>query len=185
MKSKLAKSNAIIYKASKYLDKRSLKTLYGSLYLPYLSYCSEVWGNTYHTYIESLYLLQKKVIRTISQVERLEHTNPLFLELKLLKLHDIIDLKIAIIMFKVKQKQLSPNIMKHFIRVEDSYRTRHTRDFMQVYTRTTHKSKNISVYGVKLWNQLEQSLIDVPSLKAFKYMFRDKVLLKYENCVNR
>ena len=44
IKTKLAKSNAIIYRASKYLDTFSL-------FMPYLSYCSEIWGKTYITYI--------------------------------------------------------------------------------------------------------------------------------------
>ena len=61
-------------------------------------------------------------------------------------------LKIAIIVFKVKQKVLPPNIMNYFKMIKkDSYTTRHTQDFKQVYTRTTHKSMNISIYGVKFW----------------------------------
>ena len=51
IKSKLAKSNAIIYRASKYLDTFSLKIVYCSLFMPYLSYCSEIWGKTCITYI--------------------------------------------------------------------------------------------------------------------------------------
>ena len=86
----------------------------------------------------------------MSKVRRLDHTNALFVDLKSLKLSDLIDLKIAIIVFKVKQKVLPPNIMNYFKMIEkDSYKTRHTQDFKQVYTRTTHKSMNISIYGVK------------------------------------
>ena len=47
IKFKLAKSNAIINRASKYLDTFSLKILYCSLFMPYLSYFSEIWGKTY------------------------------------------------------------------------------------------------------------------------------------------
>ena len=100
--------------------------------MPYLSYCSEIWGITYITYINSLYLLLKKVVRTMSKVGRLDHTNALFVDLKLLKLSDLIDLKIAIIVFKV----LPSNIMNYFKMIKkDSYKTRHTQDFKQVYTR--------------------------------------------------
>ena len=42
IKSKLAKSNAIVYRANKYSDTFSLKNLYCSLFMPYLSYCSEI-----------------------------------------------------------------------------------------------------------------------------------------------
>ena len=36
------------------LDKDSLVMLYDSLFVPYLSYCSEIWGNTYKTNINQL-----------------------------------------------------------------------------------------------------------------------------------
>ena len=44
--SKLSRCIAIIYKAKHLLDKHSLVMLYDSLFVPYLSYCSEIWGNT-------------------------------------------------------------------------------------------------------------------------------------------
>ena len=70
----------------------------------------------------------------MSKVGRLDHTNALFVDFKLLKLCDLIDLKIAIIVFKSKKKVLPPNIMKYFKMIKkDSYKTRHTQDFKQVY----------------------------------------------------
>ena len=66
--------------------------------MPYLSYCSEIRDKTNIPYINSLYLLQKKMVRTMSKVGRLDHTNALLqVDLKLLKLSYLIDLKIAII----------------------------------------------------------------------------------------
>ena len=82
----------------------------------------------------------------MSIVGRLDHTNALFVDLKLLKLSDLIELKIAKIVFKLKQKVLPPNIMNYFKMIKkDSYKTRHTQDFKQVYTRTTRRSLNISI----------------------------------------
>ena len=60
--SKLSKCIAIIYKSKQLLDKESLVMLYDSLFVPYLTYCSEMWGNTYKTNINCVYLLQKKVL---------------------------------------------------------------------------------------------------------------------------
>ena len=33
--------------------------LYCSLFLPYLTYCAEIWGNTYLTNINGIFFLQK------------------------------------------------------------------------------------------------------------------------------
>ena len=57
---KLRTVSFLIYKASSILDDKSLKTLYISLFYPHIDYCCEVWGNTYTTHIQCLYLLQRK-----------------------------------------------------------------------------------------------------------------------------
>ena len=104
------------------------------------------------------------------------------LYLKLLKLSDLIDLKIAIIMFKVEQKVLPPNIMNYFKMIKKvSYKTRHTQDFKKGHTLTTHKSMNISIYGVKFWNHFEKKLKNVSKVITFKCKFKDQVILKYKN----
>ena len=44
---KLSKSIAIMYRTSVMLNKNSIRLLYCTLFLPYLSYCVEIWRNTY------------------------------------------------------------------------------------------------------------------------------------------
>lgn len=58
--SKISKNIAIIGKTKYILDPKSLLTLYSSLVLPYLSYCVEVWGNTYKTTLKPLFYCKKE-----------------------------------------------------------------------------------------------------------------------------
>ena len=76
------------------IDTCSLSALYHSLYLPYITYCAEVWGNTYATHIECLVLLQKS-----NKVKTLDHISRIFYNLHILKVLDILELRIGIIMF--------------------------------------------------------------------------------------
>ena len=62
---KLSKSCAIMYRASFLINKRGMHILYFSLFMPYIMYCAEVWGNTYATNVQCLVLLQKRVIRLL------------------------------------------------------------------------------------------------------------------------
>ena len=78
VRSKLSKIIAIIYRASMVFEENALFILYCALFLPYLSHCCEVWGNTFKSNIEPIYLLQKKVLRIVGGLKRLEHTNKLF-----------------------------------------------------------------------------------------------------------
>ena len=61
VKSKLSKTIAIMHKAKHLLARRYGMILYFSLFLPYLSHCCEVWGNTYSSNIKNVYILQKKL----------------------------------------------------------------------------------------------------------------------------
>ena len=56
IQSKISKTTAIIYKASHVLTERALYILYCSLALPYMTYCSEICGNTYRTNVEVYFL---------------------------------------------------------------------------------------------------------------------------------
>jgi hypothetical protein len=176
VKSKVSKSIAIIYKASRYLDKNSLITLYCSLFLPYISYCSEVWGNTYKTNIQ-----QKKMMRIICKADRRAHTNPLFYKLNVLKLYDLIELKTATVMYKARYGQLPTNVQALFkIGTDRYYSTRQVNKFKQSYVRTKLKSMCISVQGVKLWNSLDCSLTNAKHIHVFKKLFKQKLIESYK-----
>ena len=56
----VSKYNVIIRKIRPYLNKDSPLTLYNTLVLPYLSYCTIVWRDKNNSYIESLFILQRK-----------------------------------------------------------------------------------------------------------------------------
>ena len=93
VKSKLSKTLSIIYKASKLINYEGMVTLYCSLFLPYLTYCCEIWGNTYATNVNCIYVIHHE--------ERLAHTNCLFKQMHSLKFHDLVKYRTAIVMFKL------------------------------------------------------------------------------------
>ena len=97
---KLSKVAAAIYKANCLIDRNGMYILYCSLFFPHLSYCCEMWGNTYTTDIRGITILQKRVIRLLCGVKRLEHTSILFQQLGVLKFVDLVKIKTAIIMFR-------------------------------------------------------------------------------------
>ena len=72
------------------LNRSTLVTLYNSFVLPYISYCIEVWGNTFDKYLLPLFRLQKRVIRLITFSCYIAHTSDLFKDMKILTLSKII-----------------------------------------------------------------------------------------------
>ena len=62
---KVAKVIGVMYKIKNIVDMNVLLMIYKTLTLPYLSYCSEIWGNTYESRLHDLIVLQKRAIRII------------------------------------------------------------------------------------------------------------------------
>ena len=78
---KVAKVIGILSKLKRYLPSVTLKTLYNSLFLPYINHCNLIWASTYASYLEPLYLLQKKAIRIITFSPPRTRSKPLFSKL--------------------------------------------------------------------------------------------------------
>ena len=115
IQSKISKTTAIIYKASHVLTERALYILYCSLALPYMTYCVEIWGNTYRTNVLPVFLKQKRLLRIVCRCKRLDHATPLFYKMHALKLFDLIKLKTAVVMFKAYNTMLPVNFQKLFV----------------------------------------------------------------------
>ena len=156
-----------------------MNTIY--LFVPYLTYCSEIWGNTYETNINCVYLLQKKVLRIVCNVDYRYHSNVLFKELRILKLFDSIESNTAMLIYKANTFFLPLNIQRLFSVDEVTYyNTRQLTNMKQVYIRTTLKSKCISIGGVKLWNSLKMDLRNSITLSRFKKEYKNSLLRNYD-----
>lgn len=174
---KLRKCNAILYKVSAMLDTSTLRMLYCALYLPYLDYCAEIWGNCYYTTLSRVILCQKRVIRTISKSGKLDHTSRLFETHKLLKLTDIVKLKLGVLMFKGLRRELPVNVQSKIQMFSNS--RRNMRVCKTEYVRTTCRAKSSLIIGPKLFNNLSKELKGSRSIAMFKRLFKTTVFSTY------
>ena len=176
---KLSRSISILSKAKHVLDRNSLRILYCSLVLPYLNYCSEVWGNTYKCSLNAITILQKRAIRIINNAGFRDHTNALFIKSKIIKFVDIVEYKTAQIMYKARNNQLPGNIQKLFFERDGRYNLRGEANLKTLRARTTMKSFCISIRGVKLWNSLDAGLQQCFSVNQFKKRYKEHLFKRY------
>ena len=129
-----------MFKIKDKVDRAIMVMLYNTLILPYLSYCCEIWGNTYASR-----LLQKRAIRVIHKADYLEHTSSLFRKYKMLKLIDIIMLNTCILMYKANKGSLPKHIQSSFVKNKEvhEHNTRRKNDFY--YRQTSTKMRKMSV----------------------------------------
>ena len=171
IKTKISKSLAILNKAKELLNKASLSMLYCSFILPYMTYCVEVWGNTYKTNTYPIFILQKRAIRIIHKTTYREPTNPLFIKLKILKFKDLIDYKTIQIVFRAHNNQLPRNIQELFQLRESTYNFRGISMFSKPLIRTNCKFHCITTQGVILWNNSNNDLKLCKNLLQLKFLF--------------
>ena len=178
---KISKSIGIIYRSSYFLSKTSLRTLYNSLVLPYLYYCNLVWGSTYKRNLKRLTILQKRAIRMVSRSGCDAHTDPIFKELKYLKLNGIHLLQLGQFMYSFITGNL-PTKFDSFFSVNKcihSYNTRYASFFRLPLCRTNISQFSISFQGPKFFNTLSSEIKNSPTLMSFKYKLKDFLINNY------
>lgn len=79
-----------------------------------MTYCLEIWGNAYKTNTLPIFKLQKRAIRIINQSNYIEPTNILFINLNTLKFYDLVEYKMAQIMYKAQNNLLCRSTQKLF-----------------------------------------------------------------------
>jgi Reverse transcriptase (RNA-dependent DNA polymerase) len=89
---KLARSTYIICKIKNQLPKKSLRTLYFALFHSHLLYCLPIYSCTSMKNLNRITIMQKKVIRAISNEKYNAHTKPLFNMLNILPFDKLITL---------------------------------------------------------------------------------------------
>ena len=139
-----------MYRASTFLNKSSLFTLYCSLFLPYMTYCLEIWGNTYQSNTLCIFILQKNVLRIIIGANRYDHTNCIFYNLRILTFYDLVKLRTSVIMYLARNNTLPVSIQHIFTRYESKLlNTRHQINCVDKFARTNVRAMSIVTLNSK------------------------------------
>ena len=99
---KLSRINGVLHRLKFIFPKNILLTIYKSLFMPHINYGSLVWGNNF----EAISKLQERAIRTITHSHYIAHSEPLLKQLNLLKVKDMIDLKLLKFLHKLNASKL-------------------------------------------------------------------------------
>ena len=107
---------------------------------------------------------------------RFAHTNPLFLNLKLLKLPDIVQLQTCVFVYKAL------NVFS--VNYEFQYTVQHipTRraDTLRIpRCRTSFAQRSITYRGTSSWNLLPRDIKESNSVNIFKFRLKNKLIESY------
>ena len=194
---KLSRAIGILYKLRPFVTTKIMKDIYYALIYSHLVYAIEVWGFACDVHLKKLLTLQKRAVRLMTYKDQfpaipgpLHPSNPLFLELGLIKVNDIFILQILKFIHKCVNFNIIGNFDKWFKLKKDvhshltktNYKASHesTNNLSIPFGRTTHCGlKQIKVKGPKLWNSLPLDLKIIKSPSKFKNSIKNYLLGAY------
>ena len=171
---KIARSLGILSKARKFFNGDTLLTLYYSFLHPYLSYCIEIWGNTFTTYLDPLKKLQNRAVRMITGIARRKSVSSYYKELKILPLNKLYMYIIQLFMYKWQHVKL-PTMFDSFFKKNYEISRRDTRQSCLLHIPDGFlkiQRRNIKFNCVRLHNYLYVRLCFKCSIQTYKYKLK-------------
>ena len=171
-----------INKVNSYLPVSALKTIYYTLVYPYLTYGIILWGSTYKTYLTKLFIIHKKIVRSILKINYREHSHPLFTCLTLVKLNDVYELEIGKFMYNYVHRSL-PHYLSdiftctHDIHIHETRQSSHIRPFTSLIVKF---SNSFLCKGPLIWNRIPFTIQQKKNIKSFAVSLKAIVVKGYE-----
>jgi len=169
---KLSKSIGIFAKIKNKLPLNSRLNYYHCFVYPYITYNIIIWGKAYTCHIEPIITLHKRMVRLMKDADFLAHTNPLFIELNILKFDDIYKYFTSIFMFKaIKEGKFC---------TEHTLNTRNRDQAQPAYHRTTQGQQSLSFMGPKVWNEIPHEIRSIKNITTFKCKLKKHYISNYK-----
>ena len=177
---KISKLTGLMCKLKTFFPCEILKNIYQSLILPYYNYCILAWGSANISILHPLVSYQKKLVRIVTKSDFLEHTNPLFRQLKILRLEELFSYHAQLFMYKTLVQDRYPSFKRSILdnQTNHNYSTRDN-GLRLPYCRTMKCKQNLSYQATKNWNSLPPTIKDSVSLITFKKACKSYHLNKY------
>ena len=176
LQSKISILTGIMYRIRNYVNMDCLRQIYQTLIHPHLLYCTAIWGGAYKTYLDSLFITQKKLMRIMSFKNRYDHTNDIYRDLRVLKLPDILYLQTMIFVHKsIHSIPVEPG----FTLMPTNNTTRRPHNLRVPLCRTSHAQHSIISRGSVIWNDLPGDLAADVHIGSFKKKIANKLFDKY------
>ena len=155
----ISKTIGIISRIKHTVPKSVLVMLYKTLIEPYLTYALTVWGDSNAKTINRLNILQKRVIRLITNSKYNAHTEPLFKKLNTLKLNDLFKYNCCKLYYK-KLHSLLPayhaNLLQTNQEVQPNRLTRQSQ-YINIKAISANYEKQSLNYKIgTIWNNLPE-----------------------------
>ena len=170
---KISKNTGVLYRLRQYVPNKTLLAVYRSIIESHISYCNLIFGNACVTHLSPLEIAQKKAVRIVANEPPLSHSNQIFINLNLLKLHDHYNYNLGIYM----RKNIEIFAQNFRINLNNTLSGNHYEPSFQRIDMTLNKS--IMFQAPKNWEKIPIPIRNSRSLNSFKRGYKTFLLSFY------
>ena len=166
---KISRATGVLRRASRYVSHKTRLTLYNTLVLPHLDYCSTIWGNNISKGdIKRLQRLQNCAMRIILECGRMTRTKHMLATLKWLSVEQRLLYNSGCLIWKIVNKE-TPSYLSHAVRKTGTVHNHGTRSTSEnkLFINQGH-SKSLGVHGSKCWNDIPAPIRNAKTFRTFK-----------------
>ena len=172
---KISKNIGVLYKLKQYVPRNTLVSIYRSIIECHLNYSIIIFGNTSSIHLSPMVTAQKKAVRIVASQPPLSHSDPIFSNLKLLKVSDLYLYNLGIFM----RKNLTYFSQNYVINL---YNTRSGDRYVPSRQRLTQTlDQSIMYQAPHNWSNIPVLVKNSPSLKSFKINYKHFLISQYQN----
>ena len=163
LSTKLIRANSMLALIRHHVPKQTLLSIYHGVFSSHLNYGCQIWGQAINNN-SKIFRLQKKAMRIVTFSEHNSHTGPIFKELKILKLPDIIKFYNCILVKNVLKRDI-PAYFLNFFKLSSEGHNHNTRDSsngtvtLPTIRTTTFGRNSIRFQSAIIWNQTLNELV--------------------------
>ena len=157
---KLSRANGILSKLRHNAPIETCLQVYYAIFYSHLIYGCNVWGLSTEENLNKIEILQKKCLRIMTFSDFNSHTNQLFIDLKLLKVRDIIESQQLKLVYDFYENRLPTDLKGLFILSSDIHTTNlelnsARNNFIHIPSikTVTYGNKSIKFHCAELWNK--------------------------------
>ena len=196
LSNKLSQVNGILSKLRHNAPVDVCLNVYYSLFYSHLIYGCNVWGLTSDENLKKIEVLQRKCLRIITFSDFQAHSNPLFIDLKILKIRDIIKLNHLNLLYNYLSMSL-PTDLNTLFKLNTTIHTHDTRQTFHVpiINSSSYGNRSIKFYVPNLWNEIFSKNLtigqgrtvtfdQIKSLQHFKKTLKKYFLFNYLSLLN-
>lgn len=126
-----ARLNGLLWRMSPYLDTDIKLLFYNSMLLSRIDYCISIWGAASKKYMNRLYIMQKRAIRTVFGINRDESVSHILRSFKIMTVYQRFYYKNCVNMYNIMQCY-APNYLSDIFEISNPSHTYNLRSHAQL-----------------------------------------------------